>query len=317
MESPKTIQLDPTGGFVVKTRVLEGDAKHPLSTKVFINVCHDEKVPKPPGEFVPEKVFPLIVKNEWEIPLIVSLEKRDKDKKGVPSLVYDCCINSECFRWVQVNNDLRLILIEWCIESVELMYNMVLDRTYSFPKMLSKGELSKTEVSEEELKGGLQKKLQELKKNEVLGLLEELEPQPVEGGELPDLMNIEGKKRKPLIEEIDSMSLDKESTRETKAVIQPKKESSNSKNGPTAMEISVGTRKLQDGKLMLKFSSPHLTSAVEMEYCEGNLSLINLNPDVYLGEKNKLEVPLPPGFEPHRVFFCNKDSTLYAFAKAV
>ncbi|QRG40297.1 hypothetical protein FDK38_004761 [Candidozyma auris] len=317
MESPKTIQLDPTGGFVVKTRVLEGDAKHLLSTKVFINVCHDEKVPKPPGEFVPEKVFPLIVKNEWEIPLIVSLEKRDKDKKGVPSLVYDCCINSECFRWVQVNNDLRLILIEWCIESVELMYNMVLDRTYSFPKMLSKGELSKTEVSEEELKGGLQKKLQELKKNEVLGLLEELEPQPVEGEELPDLMNIEGKKRKPLIEEIDLMSLGKESTREMKTVSQPKKESSNSKIGPTAMEIFVGTRKLQDGKLLLKFSSPHLTPAVEMEYCKGNLSLINLNPNVYLGQKNKLEVPLPPGFEPHRVFFCNKDSTLYAIAKAV
>ncbi|KAF3990868.1 hypothetical protein FT663_01899 [Candidozyma haemuli var. vulneris] len=315
MEDPQTIVLDPTGGFVVKTRVVEGNDSHAFSTKVFINVCHDLQVPKPPGEFVPEEVFPLIVKNEWEIPLIVSPERRDKDKKGVPSIVYDCCINTECFSWVQVNNDLRLILIEWCIESVELMYGIVLDRTYSVPKMLSKGELSRTEVSEEELKGGIQKKLQEIKQNEVLGLLEELEPEQKEEGELPDLMNIEGKKSRPLIEEIGSISLDPKEEVKRKQEEKPAPKKIEVVDSKPSMEVSVSTKTLENGEFLLSFHSPQLSSAVETELANGNFSLINKNPEVKLGKDDRLEIPLPKGFSPYKVFFSTKDSTLYAFTR--
>lgn len=318
MEDPKTVTLDPLGGFVVKSRILEGNSTHSISTKVFINVCHDAQVPKPPGEFIPEEVFPKIVKNEWEIPLIVLPEKRDRDKKGIPSLVYDCCINTECFHWVQLNNDLKLILIEWCIESVELMYSIVLDRAYSTPKMLSKGELSKTEVSEEELQGGLQKKLQELKQNEVLGLLEELEPEKIEETELPDLMNIDGKKAKPLIEELDTMSLEpKDTKRVLKTKSKPKKIQTIS-NEPRVvpMEVEVSSRKLPNGEFLLQLRSPQLTESIETEYRGGTFTLTNKDPATKLGQSNKLELPFPPGFDPYRIFLCKQDTTLYVFAKA-
>lgn len=309
MDHEKSVVLDPTGGFVIKTRIVEGDAKRPYATKVFLNVCHDLQVPRPPGEFVPEQVFPLIVKNEWEIPLIVSPEKTDKDKKGVPSLVYDCCINTDCFSWVQVNNDLKLILIEWCIESVELMYGLVLDRSYSVPKMLSKGELLKTEVSEEELKGGLHKKMQELKQNEVLGLLDELEREPESHGELPDLMNIDGKKSRPLIEEVGEMSL------EPKVEMTKRIEVVEAIGGAQAMEVAVSSNKLDDGDFVLTFRSPQLSPDVDTVFHDGMFALINKNLAVKLGKNNRLEIPLPGGFSPYRVFFSTSESALYVFAR--
>ncbi|CAI5756295.1 unnamed protein product [Candida verbasci] len=122
----------PTPGFVVKTRT---------DCKVFINICHSPNVPKP-EDFNPETSFNLIIENKWQIPIVVSEEKSTFDKKGIPSLAYDCCINSECFKWIQSNQDLKQILIEWSIESIELTYKLQLDRSYSIPKMLSKGELS-------------------------------------------------------------------------------------------------------------------------------------------------------------------------------
>lgn len=209
-----SITLGPRPGFVVKTKILESREpfKYGVSTKVFINVCHDNQVPRPAIAFDPSIVFPLIIKNEWEIPLIVSNEKQDRDKKGQPSFVYDCCINEKSFQWCQTNVDLRSILIEWCIEAVEMMYELTLEREYSIPKMLSKGELSQTQIKQSELtEGGLQKKLQQLKANETLGLIEELKDETSneeDPGQLPDLMNINNSdQNKPLIEEINDMKI--------------------------------------------------------------------------------------------------------------
>ncbi|MCP8716835.1 MAG: hypothetical protein M5E90_05380 [Asgard group archaeon] len=207
IEQQEKITLHPKPGFVVKTRILESTNVSRISTKVFINICHDQEVPRPSVDFEPEVVFPLIIENQWEIPIIVSQEKESKDKKGFPSLVYDCCINSKCFQWCQVSKDLRSILIEWCIESVELLYSLTLEREFSLPKMLSKGELSNTEISKNELSGaGLKDRLEALQKNETLGLIQELGSDTEESSELPDLMNINGKPvpSKSLIQEIDS-----------------------------------------------------------------------------------------------------------------
>lgn len=206
-----SITLDPKPGFVLKTRVIEAQSplKHSPGTKVFINVCHDSQAPRPPQDFDPAVVYPLIILNEWEIPLIVSEEKATADKKGIPSFVYDCCVNSLCFQWCQVNSDLRQILNEWCLEAVELMYEMTLDRDYSVPKMLSKGELSSTTVPAAEMEGGFQKKLQQLKQNDTLGLIEELKPETERNeGDLPDLMDVNRKHQRPLIEEIGLMTIE-------------------------------------------------------------------------------------------------------------
>lgn len=220
----EAIKLDPKPGFVVKSRVVDAKdlSTHPYSTKVFINVCRDDNVPKPSRDFEPEVVFPLIIDNQWEIPIILSTEKKGTDKKGQLSFIYDCCINTSCFQWCQLNSDLRQILIEWCLEAVELMYDLVLERNYSIPKMLSKGDLSQTVVLKDDIgESGFQKTLEDLKKNETAGLVQEINAQrgmqdivDVEDSEnaLPDLMNIRELKqtptpKAPLIQEINDMNI--------------------------------------------------------------------------------------------------------------
>lgn len=207
------IKLSPQPGFVVKTKILEGLGDHTFGKKVFINICHDDQVPKPEGEFDVEAIFAKIVKNDWEIPIVVSLEKILSDKKGVPSFVYDCCINSESFTWIQLNTDLRLILIEWAIESVETMHDLVLERDYTLPKMVSKGGLSHTEITQNDLRNEMHDKLAELKQNETAGLVQLLMPDIEDDEELPDIMNIEGRK-KPLIQEIEDLSIQETQSRQ-------------------------------------------------------------------------------------------------------
>lgn len=282
-----SIQLSPTEGFVVKTRILEGKKHHLVTTKVFINICHDAQVPKPQVGFDPAVVFPLIMKNEWEIPIIASTEKTDTDKKGAESFVYDCCINDECFRWILVSKDLKLILIEWCLESVELMFDVVLEREYSTPKMTKKGTLSNTQISLEELEGGFQKSLQELKQNDIQGLLMELEPKEKEEGEkeeLPDLLNPHGvQKGKPLIEEINDLSLlPKKEHKET----QPKT--------PLTLEITMTGQKTGLGHVVI-LESPHLTDKISIQHSASTrtIRLINKDETRTLGKNNCLDLPAP------------------------
>lgn len=188
------MKLQPAGGFVVKTKIVDGSGIHTYGTKVFINVCHAPEVAQPPIRFDPAVVFPLIVNNEWEVPLVVLAEKEDTDKKGNALFVYDCCMNSECFRWVQLSKELRLIVIEWCIEAVETAYALVLEREYALPKMLIKGELLHTEIGDDVIKDSFDK----IGENEALALV------PESDDELPSLF---GAGARPLIEEIDGMSL--------------------------------------------------------------------------------------------------------------
>lgn len=228
VEKGDIVTLEPKDGFVVKTKIIDATnlEKYDISTKVFINICHDSQVPQPKQEFDPQVVFPLIINNLWEIPIITSCEKESKDKKGQPSLVYDCCINSVCFRWCQVNADLRSILIEWCLEAVEMMYDVILEREYTIPKMLSKGELTNTEILKSELEGSVEKKLEHIA-DERMGLIEDLREKENEGiaedlEALPDIMNVGGNKRSKgvLIEEVDDVEMEEKRKRAASNKIQ-------------------------------------------------------------------------------------------------
>lgn len=201
-ETSDAISLVPKPGFVIKTLVISDGDKY--ATKVFINLCQDDNVPQP-EPFDPQTTFQKIIDNSWEIPLILSNEKSDTDKKGNPSLVYDCIINPGCFNWVVLNSHLKSIMIEWCLEAVELLYLVVLERKYVLPKLRYKGAVVPTVVPKNDIDDtGFQKKLVELKKNDVLGLIEQIksDDETDEQQELPDLLNIGGIK-KPLIQEID------------------------------------------------------------------------------------------------------------------
>lgn len=332
IEHGTSIKLNPTPGFVVKTKIVEGNGDHIYHTKVFINICHDGKVPKPERNFDPAVVFPLIVDNQWEIPLIVSPEKKDSDKKGVPLFVYDCCMNSECFSWIQINNDLKLIAVEWCIEAVELMHELVLEREYTVPKMLSKGELSATEVSREELSNGLQKRLQVLKQNEHLGLLEALEPESdVIDEELPDLMNIGGTKTKPLIEEISDMSIDdleSEKSRKKTLITEIKSDSGksgnyevsknqdenpiNSSNRPVTYEFVI-TPCTRDKNFYIKFESHQLNLQLDISFVDLQIRITNTDSARQLTKENRLDLPIPANAVPYQSFIVEKEKSLYVF----
>ncbi|QBM88641.1 pre-RNA processing PIH1/Nop17 [Metschnikowia aff. pulcherrima] len=338
-EQGEGVKLDPKPGFVVKTRIIEGQGEHLYSTKVFINICHESRVPKPPTEFDPAIVFPMIVQNEWEIPIIVSLEKKAVDKKGVPLLVYDCCINSDCFQWVQVSKDLRLILVEWALESVEMMHELVLEREYTFPKMLCKGELSQTEITQEDLKNGFQKKLLELKNNETQGLIEELggrlgdldETENIE--ELPDLTNIDGKRNRPLIEEIGEMTLEEAESRHNSPQlpkmgqkIQELDEtvivSENEEKSEALKYRYIVTRELRDDHMYVLFESAELTQNIEVSFSEltepdfSTITIQNLDPSRKLDKNNCLEIPVPAPYIPYKSFLLEKKGQLYIFCKA-
>ncbi|KAK6453642.1 PIH1 family [Scheffersomyces xylosifermentans] len=341
----QAITLDPKPGFVVKSKVIEVNDQHPeslswISRKVFINICHDSHVPKPSVDFEPAIVFPLIIENEWEIPLIISEKKEEKDKKGFPSFVFDCCINPKCFQWCQVNSDLRSILIEWSIECIEILHGFVLEREYSIPKMVSKGPLSHTVVSKEELtESGIQKKWNKLKKNETLGLLEELnqstESLSMEGkdaDELPSLMNIAGSKPaskaqtqgKILIEEIDDVRPVKSNTTNKNLLISeivPEKKHK--------IEFNVIFNPLKDSEyeLLIKFQSKqlHSSSDIALTYIieSHNLKVTNRSSKLYFKESasgsddDSVEIPLPEeifvDYDKISTYFVANENTLYIF----
>lgn len=345
-----SLVVNPIPGFVVKTKIVEGKGDHLYSTKMFINICHDSQVPRPPTDFDAAVTFPMIVDNQWEIPVIVSPEKRASDKKGVPSFVYDCCMNSECFQWIQINKDLKLIAVEWCIEAVELMHELVLERVYSVPKMLQKGELSNTEVSSDEMANGLQKRIQELKQNETLGLIEALEPgEEEQDTELPDLMNIGGSRLKPLIEEIEEMSIEDRGVKEPlvlevgepgdkggeEVTTTDKKRDEEMLNDELSLMEARATRKLislskeglpaskpepytfsitsgtRSSDFYIKFESAQLTDMVEISYHENFIRIVNLDPNRFLTRENHLDVAIPPRATPYKCFIV-KD-ILYVF----
>lgn len=312
-----SIQLRPRPGFVVKTRILESSKpyKYGVNTKVFINVCYDAQVPAPATDFDPAVVFPLIIDNKWEIPLIVSNEKADKDKKGQPSYVYDCCINNKSFQWVQTNADLRSILIEWCLESIELLYEMTLEREYSIPKMLSKGDLSHTEIRQDELsQDGFQRKLLDLKANETLGLLEELRGEnekEEEEGELPDLMNIGGGK-KPLIEEIGEMRI----TEGDGPKSGPKSEPAGGAR-PVAGPVQIEVALLYPRPGVVRVGAaldPALVSA-QLDPRTHSLVLENRDPTRFFtaASPNKLHIPVQLAPGPVRSFYVGPEQALYFF----
>lgn len=315
-EQQKPIRLNPQPGFVVKTKIVDGKGAHVYATKVFINICYDDQVPKPSATFDPETVFPKIVNNEWEVPIIVSQEKTSKDKKGAPSFVYDCCVNNECFQWVQLNKDLRLIVIEWCLEAIEMMYEVVLEREYAIPKMLSKGELSATEISSEELKNGLQAKLQQLKQSETLGLIEELEMDSESEAELPSLMDILGTLKRPLIEEIGEMSIsEKQPTKEPQTTMESPttKQPQPNTTVPYTFVISSHTK---DEHFFLKFESPEITPMLHVTTDGHSVTITNLDPQRKLGTDNKMVMALPKNVTPYKSFIVEAEKVLYVFCKA-
>lgn len=154
------MKITPKLSFVIKGKLQTRYLSHGAGTKIFINVLTDPVIPKPETSFDPLVTFPMIMNNEWEIPIYIpsSELKTVLDKKQVASLYLNCIINEECMRWCILNKDLLTILIEWCVESIEFQFEdgLVIDRdTLATPKLSYKGswdDVVDLEVEIEEFK---------------------------------------------------------------------------------------------------------------------------------------------------------------------
>ena len=148
---PQTLlKLHPKPIFVIKTKRL---TPYP-PIKLFINLAHAPEVPAPPDleEFKTnsQRMFALIMDNKWDIPIVTSSMRRDTDKRGNECVVYDCVVNSGVVEYILGSSDddgdanvaLRDILVEWCIESIEVADKCIVSRDdIKFPKLKVKGEL--------------------------------------------------------------------------------------------------------------------------------------------------------------------------------
>jgi hypothetical protein len=139
------IQLTPQ--FVIKTKLFSPYKTFPSGSKLFINVCTNNKIPTKKlidsngneiEGFHPEVMFVAISNVEWEIPILTCPKLRNVlDKKGNKSLLIDCVINDMYMKWCMINEDLKDILIQWCFDAVEFQIgdNFIIDRDIiSIPK---------------------------------------------------------------------------------------------------------------------------------------------------------------------------------------
>ncbi|KAK9239688.1 pre-RNA processing PIH1/Nop17-domain-containing protein [Lipomyces kononenkoae] len=108
--------LIPSPGFVVKTS-LEAPTTDPQAaagSKVFLNICSSKRVPEAPGGF--DRIEEAILRDDWSIPVIVSSAREDTDKAGSKCLVYDCCVNTKILQRALRDSNVRIVLIESCLE---------------------------------------------------------------------------------------------------------------------------------------------------------------------------------------------------------
>lgn len=146
----KNVQLEDielTPHFVIKTKIFTPYGRFSTGSKFFINVCTNAKIPQKElfdksGKLVEgfdaEAIFVAISNGDWEIPILITPEIREtSDKKGNKSLLIDCVINDKYMQWCMVNEDLKDILIQWCIDAIEFQIgdNFIVDRdSITFPK---------------------------------------------------------------------------------------------------------------------------------------------------------------------------------------
>eukprot|EP00833_Pecoramyces_ruminatium_P009923 jgi/Orpsp1_1/1183955/evm.model.c7180000087376.1 len=139
------MEIEPEPGFVIKThnkKTVEGFTE---GLKIFINICHNGKVPPPPIATDEEirKAIEAEDNTKYKVPLSLSTPRTDLDKSGKTCVVFDACINTNAIIKATKDYDYKLFLIELAIEWVEEKYKLELSREFSLPKMRAKGKLVK------------------------------------------------------------------------------------------------------------------------------------------------------------------------------
>ena len=314
MNDNNVITIKPEPIFVIKTKLLNGSQQ-----KLFINVCHANNVPEPRIPFDSRNTYTLIMNNEWEIPIVTSQMRSDVDKKGELCSVSDCIINDSFVEIINnVNNfQLKQILVEWCIESIEIRENLMIHRDcIKFPKMKFKGdELPELEIrndndndgdivmEDDSVSGFLQMKKDLLDKEEI----------DDETNGLKTLFPIAkaNTNNKPLIQDISGN--DNDLPKNTIAKIP-----NTTKQDPKFNVTMRHTKDVTTYKLRIEIQS-QIDSSLDLDltYNSQNNSLLLKNINIDSFKESKLEIPLPnfnstnePQF---KTFFIKKEHKLYIF----
>lgn len=218
-------EIIPIPQFVIKTKIFSPFQVYPSGTKLFINVCTNDKMPTKEvtgmkeDDFDLQKIFLLISEGEWEIPILTSTFRSVLDKKQQKSILIDCVINDKYMRWCMISNDLKEILIQWCFDAVEFnLDGIVIDRdVMQFPKRKSMGgspesifiDIQEVEAKVKDLESvGKDLYSEENKTDEPAGLLKAKRLGEEMNDNVSDLSDLVGNKPaalgKPLIIEMDA-----------------------------------------------------------------------------------------------------------------
>ncbi|KAI9270389.1 pre-RNA processing PIH1/Nop17-domain-containing protein [Phascolomyces articulosus] len=134
-----TVAVQPQPGFVCKTKVEQSKTKkHKAGTKVYINICHADAIPKPPvaNENEIQKALNANPAATYRVPLSMG-QTRHEDN----SLIMDACIHTQPYLRAERDLDFRLYIIELAIEFVEEMESVDLSREFTMPNLQSKGKI--------------------------------------------------------------------------------------------------------------------------------------------------------------------------------
>ncbi|KAL3234964.1 Protein interacting with Hsp90 1 [Nakaseomyces bracarensis] len=305
--------LKPQPSLVIKSKIVNVDDRPrnlpslEADRKVFINLCHDDNAPKPDIPFDANIVYPMIMNNKWEIPIVTSSFRVDHDKKGQECYVVDCCVNSECLEWIAKDYQLKDILVEWCLEAAELRETVEISRdSIAFPKMKKKGDsIPDLEVFSEELDNNYMNDMIEkdsnseptsiLKARRDLLIQEEemsIDNSPL-GEQLPPLFPGQTTRKKSLIEEIDDLSIQEKP-----------KPSEKVRKSPISYDVTMRKVTTSDKfKLRIDIKIEPVESSLDLNlsYDSTNNDLVLRNLNIHICEEKILKIPLPNIFDRNKV----------------
>jgi hypothetical protein len=140
----KTVQIQPTAGFVCKTKTTTALKGFPIGTKVFINICHAPEVPEPTPTATEKDIQKALRAEEganYQVPMSLGATRYDHDHAEKACMVIDACVHTKPFLRAERDLDYRLYILELAMELVEEREKVQLSREFTMPKISSKGTI--------------------------------------------------------------------------------------------------------------------------------------------------------------------------------
>ncbi|KAL3315408.1 PIH1 domain-containing protein 1 [Cichlidogyrus casuarinus] len=160
---PISIKITPKPGFCVKLKATSNE-------KVFVNVCSDEKVPKPRN--VTEQELTKILEDVdnaplYKIPMSVSEAHEEMDKVGNKCIAYDVIINDQFMKTVRDSQLFEAFLMTVIIEGLEQKYSLSLERSW----IVLKNKTHHGTLLEQMVRADSRPKIEEIDKHSIANKL--------------------------------------------------------------------------------------------------------------------------------------------------